>query len=82
MDTQPLNREPAAPAPPGGEQPQRRWCSINGENTGMWVAIWVAIFVPMMSTADEPADLLWTVVVIGVMLAVGAGLYRLLKKRT
>jgi hypothetical protein len=79
MDTQPLNRDPAPPSP---AKPPRRWCALDGDNTGVWVALWVAIFVPLLSTSDEPADLLGTGIVVGMMLAVGAGMYRLLKKRT
>ena len=84
MDTQPLDREPAPPAAPAGEKPRRSWCSFDKGDTGVWVALWVAIFVPMMSTisvADEPADLLWTALIIGVVLAIGAGMYRLFKNR-
>ena len=47
-------------------------------------ALWVAIFVPMISTisvADEPTDLLWTALMIGVVLAIGAGMYRIFKNR-
>ena len=82
MDTQPLNHEPAPT--PAEEKPRRRWCSIEAGDTGMWVAIWVAIFVPMMFTTtnmDGPEDLLWAVIIIGSVLAVGAGLLRLFKNR-
>jgi LPXTG-motif cell wall-anchored protein len=81
MDTQPFDPKQQSTPAPKDESPQQ---SGRSSHAGVWVALWVAIFVPLISTTgagDRPEALLWTGIIIASALAIGGGLYWRFKKR-